>query len=305
MSEATATLARSITKNGSSQTYFTALLMVDKDLVDDFFRAYAYFRWADDVIDDADLSHEERLAFAQRQGELIDGLFRNDTLGDLADEEEILRDLIRNSREGKGGLESFIRNMYAVIGFDARRKGRLVSQEELDWYTDVLGVSVIDGIQYFVGHDHPYPRTENQYLAGMAAHIAHMLRDAVEDTADGFINIPQEYLEEHGIGAEDFDSLPFRAWVRARVEQARSGFLEGKRYIDQLDVLRCKIVAHWYCARFEGILDRIERDGFILRQDYKHRRKLGNWLRIAWVAAAVTLRHVAGGIGPRRPARLP
>ena len=41
----TASLARSITRAGSIQTYFTARLMVDRDLVDDFFRAYAYFRW--------------------------------------------------------------------------------------------------------------------------------------------------------------------------------------------------------------------------------------------------------------------
>jgi hypothetical protein len=49
--DATATLARSITWAGSKQTYYTARLMVDRDLMDDFYRAYAYFRWADDMID--------------------------------------------------------------------------------------------------------------------------------------------------------------------------------------------------------------------------------------------------------------
>ena len=48
MSDATAALARAITRAGSKQTYYTARLMVDKALVDDFLKAYAYFRWVDD-----------------------------------------------------------------------------------------------------------------------------------------------------------------------------------------------------------------------------------------------------------------
>ena len=46
---------------------------------------------------------------------------------------------------------------------------------------------------------------------------------------------------------------------------ARQYFCEGKRYLDELEVLRCKIVAYWYCARYEGVLDTIERDSYILR----------------------------------------
>ena len=51
MSNVTATLARSITWASSKQSYIIARLLVDKDLVNDCLRAYAYFRWADDVID--------------------------------------------------------------------------------------------------------------------------------------------------------------------------------------------------------------------------------------------------------------
>ena len=43
MSDATAILARSITRASSKQAYYTARLMVDKDLANDFYRAYAYF----------------------------------------------------------------------------------------------------------------------------------------------------------------------------------------------------------------------------------------------------------------------
>jgi phytoene/squalene synthetase len=144
---------------------------------------------------------------------------------------------------------------------------------------------------YFIGNGHPYLTTKNRYLAAEAAHIAHLLRDMLADTADGFVNIPCEYLEAHGISPEDVNSPAFRAWVQHRVEQARDNFREGKRYLDELDVLRCKIVGYWYCTRFEGVLDTVERDGYTLRATYNERRNLSTWLKIAWLGVSVTIRH--------------
>jgi len=290
--DVTADLAQSITWTRSKQTYYTARLTVDKDLVSDFFRAYAYFRWADDVIDVTSTSDSERAAFIQRQRMLIDQLYRNEQPIIVEPEEQILADLIRHDRGKESGLQSFIKNMFAIIEFDAMRKGRLISQEELNWYSQTLGKSVTDGLQYFIGHGHPYPITNGRYLAAIAAHIAHLLRDMLLDTAEGFINIPREYLEAHNIGPEDIESLPFRNWVRARVEQARYYFEEGRRYLDKLNVLRCTIAGYWYCARFECVLNTIERDGYILRQAYNERRKLSTWLRIAWLAASIPVKSI-------------
>ena len=293
MGDATAALAQSITRTGSKQSYYTARLMVDKELVDDFCRAYAYFRWADDIVDVSSQSSDERVSFVRRQKELIDRLYRNERPDDLAPEEEIIADLIGHDREENSGLQSFLRNMLAIIEFDADRKGRLINRRELAWYTKALGKSVTDGLQYFIGNGHPYPVTGNRYLAAVAAHISHLLRDTLSDTADGFINIPREYLEAHDISPEQVDSPPYRAWVRERVEQARHLFREGKRYLDELEVLRCKIVGHWYCARFERVLDAIERDEYTLRPVYNEQRGLSAWLKVAWLGLCITLRHVA------------
>ena len=293
MKDATAALARSITWASSKQTYYTARLLVDRGLVDDCNRAYAYFRWADDIVDDLSRSRDERIAFIGRQGELIDRLYRNERPGDLLAEEEIIADLINHDRGENSGLQSFIRNFFAILQFDAYRQGRRTSQAELTWYSHCLGKAVTDCIQYFIGHGHPYPAGEDRYLAATAAHITHMLRDMVQDTADGFINIPREYLEAHAIGPQDVDSPHFRAWVRTRVEEARLYFCQGKRYLDGLDVLRCKIAGHWYCARFEGLLETIERDGYVLRPVYNERRKLNTWIKVARLGVSVTLRHAA------------
>jgi phytoene/squalene synthetase len=299
MSDATAALARTITWASSKQTYYTARLTVDKDLVNDFYRAYAYFRWIDDIVD-AEVSNEvtsqsddERISFIRRQRELIERLYRKERSDDLTAEEEIVADLISRDRTQNSGLQSFIRNMFAIIEFDAYRKGRLISQQELNWYTDCLAKSVTDGLLYFIGNGQPHPATDGRYHAALAAHIAHLLRDMVQDTADGFFNVPREYLEACDLNPEDVDSPPFRAWVQARVEEARQYFEEGKRYLDDLDVLRCKIAGYWYCARFEIVLDTIERDDYILRAGYRERRNFSTWLKFAWLSVSVTLRHIA------------
>lgn len=287
-----ADLARSITRGSSKQSYYTALLLVDKDLVDDCCRAYGYFRWADDIVDYSAFSREERVSFIRGQMDLISRLYHNERPPNLKPEEEIIADLISHDRGEDSGLRSFILNFLAILEFDADRKGRLIGLEELTWYSSCLGKSVTDAIQYFVANGYPYPDSDNRYLAATAAHITHMLRDMAQDLSEGFINVPKEYLEAHAIDPDDMESPAIRAWVRERVTLARAYFREGKAYLDSLDVLRCKIAAYWYCARFEGVLDAIERDGYLLRESYNERRKFATLVKMSWMTLSLTFRHL-------------
>ena len=118
-----------------------------------------------------------------------------------------------------------------------------------------------------------------------------MLRDMRSDIAEGYINIPAEYLKVCSIAAEDMESPSFRAWVRERLALAREYFRDGKRYLDDLDVLRCKIAGNWYIARFECVLDAIEKDGYVLRTQYDKRRKSFTWFKLGWLAVSLILRH--------------
>ncbi len=288
----TAQLAHSITRKSSKQSYYTACFLADKALADDCLKAYAYFRWADDVVDEFSSSQSERMAFVARQKQLITDLYGMRLVAGLSPEEAMIADLIQNDKCENSGLKSFIHNFFAIIEFDAQRKGRTISEEELIWYATRLGIAVTDAIQHFVCNEHAYPDAENRYLAATAAHITHMLRDMRSDISEGYINIPAEYIDENDLNLEDVDNPAFRAWVRDRVELAREYFSEGKQYLDRLSVLRCKIAGYWYCARFETILNIIERDEYVLRADYSQRRGLYNWLKIAVLAFSVTLRHV-------------
>lgn len=294
MTTTTARLARSITWASSKQSYLTARLLADRDLADDCLRAYAYFRWADDMIDISLSSEAARIAFIQRQKNLIDSLYRGERPADLSPEESMLADLIAHDRAPESGLRSFIRNFMAVIEFDAHRQGRLASRAELEAYTACLATAVMDGLQYFIGNGHAYPRTRNRTQAVTGAHITHMLRDTCEDLSAGLVNIPAEHLAAHHLTLNEVNSEDMRAWVREQVVLARMCFQEGKIYIDSLDVLRCKLAGVWYCARFECVLDLIERDGFRLRADYPERHCWKVWLEMARLGLVVTLKHLVG-----------
>jgi phytoene/squalene synthetase len=296
MTSTSANLARSITWASSKQSYLTARLLADHDLADDCLRAYAYFRWADDRIDICLSGKDECTAFIKRQKSLIDSLYRGERPKELLPEEAMLADLIAHDRRPDSGLHSFIRNFMSVIEFDAYRKARIASRRELAAYTSCLATAVMDGIQYFIGNEHTYPRTHDRTLAVTGAHITHMLRDTLEDRSVGLVNIPTEDLKAHGIDPEDLESEQMRGWVRAQVELARFCFQEGKTYIDSLEVLRCKLAGVWYCARFECILKAIKGDGYRLRAKYHQHHGLTAWLEMARLGLVVTVKHFAGRI---------
>lgn len=301
----TAALARSITWSNSRQSYLTAQFLVDRDLVDDCMRAYAYFRWADDMIDISAQNSADRIAFIRRQRLLVEDLYQGKHPVKMCKEEEMLADLIVHDRGSDSGLRSFIYNFMAVIEFDAQRGGRLVTRRELSIYTGWLATAVMDGIQYFIGSGHPYPKSVDRTQAVVGAHLVHMLRDTLEDIPAGFVNIPMEDIQKRGINVKDLDSEAFRAWVREQAEKAQACLLAGKGYIDSLDVLRCKLAGVWYCARFEWFLDAIKRDGYHLRRVYPDRQNLAECMKMVRLGFIITLRHLAGKIKLRLPRPAP
>jgi len=289
----TARLARSITRKGSMQSFLVGRLLVDRGRVDDFYRAYAYFRWVDDMIDEVLPTQRERVEFIGCQRELIRSLYSGEGTRTETDEERVLSDLIANDDGTNEGLRSFIDNMFAIIEFDTHRRGRPITREELDWYNGTLGTSVVDGLHYFIGHDRPASDDADRYNAAIAAHRTHLLRDMIKDIQNGFINLPVDVVGDGDPRSLVDDQARLRDWVRGQVEGARSGFTSGRDYIDGIEVLRCRIAANWYCLRFEGILDTIEEDGYELRAEYHELRRVPALMALLTSTTRMILQHIA------------
>ncbi len=265
-------LAAAITRRASKQTYYTIRFLVDKNLVDDAYRAYAYFRWVDDWLDRESLPRAERLSFVKRQQALIDGCYRGEVLTGLAPQELLLADLIQRDATEDSGLHAYICNLMSVMAFDAERRGRTITQRELDNYTHWLAVAVTEALHYFIGHDGAAPHDERRYRAVIGAHITHMLRDALDDVELGYYNIPREVMVAHGITPRDVTSPAYREWVKESVQKARLCFMTGRDYLSQVENLRCRLACYAYIYRFEVVLDCIEREGCLLRAQYPERK---------------------------------
>ena len=277
-------LAPSITKAASKQTYYTIRFLADLDRVADAYRAYAYFRWLDDVIDEEAGSGVERIAFVHRQKSLLESCYSGEIPNDLCIEEWMLVDLIHNDTEKDSGLQTYLRSMMDVMVFDVNRRGRVISQTELHNYSYMLAKAVTEAIYYFIGHDEIVPCHETRYMAVTAAHITHMLRDGLEDIENGYFNIPQEYLQAHGISPQNMNVTAYHEWVCGRVRLARSYFTRGLECTTQIKNLRCRLAIYAYTARFEWLLNAIERDHYCLRSAYPERKSLQAGLWMTWHA---------------------
>jgi len=275
-------LAASITKGASTQTYYTIRLLVDRGRVEDAYRAYAYFRWVDDVVDAVSCSYDERIAFVKRQKFLLESCYRCDAPADLCAEEIMLADLVDHDVEKNSGLQTYLRDMMDVMLFDAWRRGRVISQNELQDYSHKLARAVTEALYYFIGHDDPPPCREVRYLAVTAAHITHMLRDAMEDVDNGYYNIPREIVSVRGISPRDINNPIYREWVQNRVQLARQYFKRGRECTTKVKNLRCRLAGFAYIARFEWMLDTIERDEYCLRSEYPERKSIRTATWMIW-----------------------
>jgi phytoene/squalene synthetase len=281
-------MAASITRAASSQTFYTIRFLVDRDLIQDAYRAYAYFRWVDDQLDQGGMKKAERMAFVKRQTALIERCYLGEHPRPLSDQESMLVDLIAADQEPDSGLRAYIHNMHSVMAFDAERRGRLINEDELNRYTYHLAAAVTEAMHYFIGHGCRSPQGETRYLAVSAAHITHMLRDTLEDIEAGYYNIPREYLESYGIDPHDIQSEPYRKWVESRIELARLYFNSGMDYLAQVENPRCRLAGYAYAARFTGVLNAIEREDYRLRPGYPECKSLSSALGMVWSAFSET-----------------
>ena len=272
--------AASITKAASRQTFNMIRFLVDRERAADAYRAYGYFRWVDDTLDANALSNEKRLGFLARQKSLLELCYQGASFRDATLEEQMLTELVENDHVPNSGLKSYLRNMMLVMEFDARRRGRLISQVELNEYTCWLATAVTEAMHYFIGHGGYAPRDESRYLAVTGAHIAHMLRDTFDDVQAGYYNIPREILAANHLQPDDIHNRAYRAWVQTRVQLARKCFQTGREYLTCVEGSRCKMAGFAYIARFEWLLDTIEREDYFLRPAYSERKSLATGLRM-------------------------
>jgi phytoene/squalene synthetase len=282
LNEPVSSLGPSITREASKQTYYTIRALVPRDRQEAAYAAYAYFRWVDDLLDGDLLSPQERLTFLNTQKELLSTCLQGRHPRDLIAEEWLLADLTQGPLRDEPGLRIYLQDMMAVMEFDVRRRHQRINSRELQEYSRRLATAVTEAVYTFIGESCGTPRTAERYMAADAAHMAHMLRDFHEDLEAGYINIPEEVLQGEKIDPSMVECEAVRSWVKGRVDTVRAYFNAGEVYLSSIENPRCRIAGALYAARFTGVLDAIEREGYLLRPDYHDCKNSRTLLRMAW-----------------------
>jgi phytoene/squalene synthetase len=132
-----------------------------------------------------------------------------------------------------------------------------------------------------------------------------MLRDAVEDVQNGYFNVPREFLALGGISPKEITSTAYRDWVRGRVQLARGYFKLARECTAQVKNLRCRLAGYAYTARFEWMLNAIERDHYCLRADYPERKSLWAGMWMGWATLTSLFASWRMKAGPRNLAPQP
>jgi hypothetical protein len=83
--------------------------------------------------------------------------------------------------------------------------------------------------------------------------------------------------------------------VRSQVQLARHHFSAGRTYLARVENLRCRLAGYAYIARFEVVLDAIEKDNYRLRPAYPERKSKQARLKVGLAALTQTIRSLLPG----------
>ena len=261
-------ISRSITRAASRQTFYTIWMLADRELADDAYRAYAYFRWVDDWLDTPGRVPAECRLFAARQRHLIDRCYAGDPPAALepAGSHPGRSD---SRRSGQGQPPGCLYRQH-----DGRHdvRCRAPRSGDLPGRTECLPAVVVCGRDRGPSLLHWAPRARTQRfgpLPGGHRGPHHTYASRHPRRCPGWLLQYQLGVPERPrISPLDVDHDAYRDWVRMRVDLARRYFAAGRRYFSQVRSRRCRLAAYAYTARFDIVLDMIERDGYVLRQDY-------------------------------------
>lgn len=274
-------LARKIVRKSSMQTYLTIGILADRQIKDLAYCAYAYFRWLDDKIDVGLKTTKGRNNFLDKQKKLINLAYKGIFSKTKNLEENMVIELIKSDTSTDSKLKSYITNFLSIIEFDAKRKGKVVTRRNLDWYSKTIGVAVTDCIIHFIDNKSGSMNHKDMYKAATAAHIVHTLRDMSDDIQEGFYNVPREYIVKHKLKLNKCTSPDLAEWVKDRVYTADNMFNLGIKYLYQSPPSRRRFAALLYCYRFLPLLSDIKYDKYILKPQYK--RSVINTIKYLWV----------------------
>ena len=214
----------------TGRTFYYATRLLPERVRRATYVLYAFFRVADEVVDDAEgMSSEEQ----RRRLEEI----RDAALGRRETDAPVLA-AFAEVREEYGIPEAEVEVFIEAMLTDITRS-RYDTYEELEAYMRGSASAVGVMMTYVMRPEDPEPALERARALGEAFQLTNFLRDVREDVLDrGRIYVPLETLRGHGASEEQVERLEydehFAAAIREELSRAESLYREGVAGIEYL-----------------------------------------------------------------------
>jgi len=180
---------------------------------------YAYFRWFDDIVDSLRLHPEESRFIINRQKRFLSELYSEEPPEEISTEELFLAHLVRFDRTQGKNLRQDLENLVGSMEFDADRRGKVISSQELEQYIDDNVIPYVN-IASSILNVKDFPKQDLIEIA-RAGFVVNYLYDLREDLTLGYINISSEEIEQYEIYLENPDSREVQSWIRDKMNSLR------------------------------------------------------------------------------------
>jgi phytoene/squalene synthetase len=213
-----------------------------------FCRVYAYFRWADDIVDAPDRDPARVRDFVERQAEV--------TRGGLPEQpaEHALR-LAMADPEDAAALRPAIDGMWQALAFDAGRDRTPIRRDELTAQVERIGDAYLVGLLHCGGHRGPIP-DELRWLS-RAATAAHYVRDLFVDLELGYLNLPAEDAEHHSLDPTKLTERDVAPYAVGRLDEISGWFNRGQPAVGMLGSGRARLLVRGLSAKYRRLTNRL------------------------------------------------
>jgi len=203
---------------------------------------YAYFRWADDVVDAPDRDASTVQSFMDRQAAIIQGSATPEHPAERA-----LRWSLTHPGMGPR-LQPAVERMAEALFYDAQRDAGPIPAADLQQQVERIGDAFVGAIWVCSGA-RGVPSAAALLLA-RAATATHMLRDRAEDQALGYSNLPREHF-----GATAPPQGPgLQAWLEERTAEVDGWFAQGLDGVASIQPTRTRRLVRLLGERYRKTL---------------------------------------------------
>jgi phytoene/squalene synthetase len=204
---------------------------------------YAYFRWADDIVDAPGRDASAVRRFMGDQAAIIEG-----SADPRQPAERALRRALADRRLGPRLLPA-VERMAQALAYDACRGQGPIPEAELQRQVERIGDAFVEAIWVCSG-GRGRPSSPALLLA-RAATATHMLRDRIEDQSLGYCNLPREQF-----GATVPTPGPaLEAWLAVRRAELEAWFAEGLAAVDSIPERRTRALVRLLGERYREVLE--------------------------------------------------